>query len=425
MPLHLTSPRKSTGLLALGGCLVSSLAQAAFIDDSHLSLELRNFYMNRDYRDAGLVDTPRHNGTSNAKAEEWAQGFMLRYTSGFTEGTIGVGLDAMGLLGIKLDSGGGTSGTGALRRNPLSGEPADEFGFFGPTAKLRLSDSVLTVGTHEPLLPVAFRNDTRLLPQTFEGAQIVSKEIAGLTLTGGRFTGTRLRDSSNYEDMRMFADGSRGGVASDRFDYAGASYAVRPNLTATYFHAELRDNYRQHYGNLIHSQPLGGGVTLKSDIRYFDSSDEGRTNVDNRNLGAMFTLAYNGHALGFAYQDQSGDTGQPFIAGGTDPWTLNTLTYHHFLRAKEDSWQVRYDYDFAAAGIPGLSLMTRYVQGDNFDIAGQSAKEWERDTDLAYVIQSGPLSGVSLRWRNLSYRGSHTTDIDENRLIVGYTFRFW
>ncbi|MBO3277411.1 OprD family porin [Pseudomonas schmalbachii] len=425
MPLYLASPRNTLGPLIVGGCLLSPAAQADFIDDSHLNLELRNFYMNRDYRDAGLPDTPRHDGSSVSKAEEWAQGFMLRFESGYTDGTIGVGLDALGLLGVKLDSGAGTSGTGALRRNPQTGEPADEFSFFGPTLKLRAASSVLTVGTHAPLLPVAFRNDTRLLPQTFEGAQIVSKDLDKLTLTGGRFTATRLRDSADYEDMKMFADGSRGGVASDRFDYAGATWTPTASLVATYFFAELQDNYRQHYGNLIHSQPLGGGVTLKSEVRYFDSSDEGRTNVDNRNLGAMLTLAYNGHALGFAYQDQSGDTGQPFIAGGTDPWTLNTLTYHHFLRAQEDSWQVRYDYDFAAAGIPGLSLMTRYVQGDNFDIGGQSAKEWERDTDLAYVIQSGPLSGVSLRWRNLSYRGSHTTDIDENRLIVGYTFRFW
>jgi hypothetical protein len=258
----------------------------------------------------------------------------------------------------------------------------------------------------------------------------VSKDIDGLTLTAGQFQSTRLRDSTDYEDMKMvaFADGGAlvgGGKPSDRFDYAGASYAPLPNLTATYFYAELHDNYNQHYGNLIHSLALSEDLTLKSDIRYFDSGNEGNTTVDNRNLGAMFTFAYQGHALGFAYQDQSGDTGLPFIGGGTDPWALNTVTYNHFLRAKEDSWQVRYDYNFAAVGIPGLTLMSRYVRGDNFTIGGADAKEWERDIDLGYVIQSGPLKNVGLRLRNVAYRGSHTTDVDENRFIVNYTIKFW
>ncbi len=410
--------------LAIGTAFMAPQVFAAFIDDSHLSLETRNFYMNRDYRDAGLGDTPRHKGESKAKAEDWGQGFMLRYESGFTEGPVGFGADALGLLGVKLDSGGGTSGTGALQVQ-RDGEVSDEFGFVGATAKARIGKSVLTLGTHAPTLPVAFRNDTRLLPQTFEGAQLVSNDIDRLTLTGGQFRGTRLRNSTDYEDMSMFADGASGGVASDRFNYGGASYAALANLTISYFYAELGDNYHQHYGNILHSLPLTDALTLKSDIRYFHSGDEGRSTVDNRNLGAMFTLAYRGHALGLDYQNQSGDTGMPFIAGGTDPWTLNTVTYHHFLRAKEDSWQLRYDYDFAAIGLPGLTLMTRYVSGDNFTIAGQAAKEWERNLDIGYVVQSGPLKNLSLRWRNVTYRGSHTTDLDENRLIIGYTFKFW
>ena len=401
--------------LAIAAVCASSPALAAFVEDSQLNLAARNFYMNRDFRD---------NTAGNHKAEEWGQGFMLRYNSGFTEGPVGFGVDGLGLLGIKLDSGGGTSRTGALLVE-RDGNVADEFSFLGLTAKARLAQSVLTVGTHEPLLPVAYRNDTRLLPQTFEGAQLVSKDIDKLTLTAGQFRSTRLRDSTDYQDMTMFADGSRGGVRSDRFNYAGAGFTPLANLTATYFYAELEDNYSQHYGNLLYSLPLAEGLTFKSDIRYFDSSEEGNTTVDNRNLGAMLTLAFKGHALGVAYQDQSGDTGMPFIGGGTDPWALNTVTFHHFLRAKEDSWQVRYDYDFAALGVPGLTLMSRYVSGDNFKIGGADAKEWERDIDLGYVIQSGPLKNVGLRLRNVAYRGSHTTDLDENRVIVNYTLKIW
>ena len=73
MPLHLASPRNTLAPLIVGGCLLSPAAQADFIDDSHMGLELRNFYMNRDFRDSGLPDTPRHDGKSVSKAEEWAQ----------------------------------------------------------------------------------------------------------------------------------------------------------------------------------------------------------------------------------------------------------------------------------------------------------------------------------------------------------------
>jgi len=422
MTNKLLSGNHALPLLSLCGCLLPVAAQAAFVEDSQLSLSARNFYMNRDFREDDK-------GVTQSKAEEWGQGFMLRYNSGFTEGPVGVGVDGLGLLGIKLDSGGGTSRTGALLVQ-RDGEVADEFSFLGLTAKARLAQSLLTVGTHEPLLPVAYRNDTRLLPQTFEGAQLVSKDIDKLTLTAGQFRSTRLRDSTDYEDMTMvaFAEGGAlvgGRKPSDRFDYAGVSFGPVSNLTATYFYAELEDNYHQHYGNLLYSQPLAEGLTFKSDIRYFDSSEEGNTTVDNRNLGAMFTLAWKAHALGLAYQDQSGDTGMPFIGGGTDPWALNTVTYHHFLRAREDSWQVRYNYDFAAMGVPGLNLMARYVRGDNFKIGQADAKEWERDIDLGYVIQSGPLKNVGLRLRNVAYRGSHTTDVDENRVIVNYILKIW
>ena len=90
---------------------------------------------------------------------------------------------------------------------------------------------------------------------------------------------------------------------------------------------------------------------------------------------------------------------------------------------------MRYDYNFAQIGVPGLNLMARYASGDNFKIkdrAGtmKSAKEWERDIDISYTIQSGPLKDLGFMVRNVMYRGSHTTDVDENRVIVNYTFKF-
>jgi len=102
---------------------------------------------------------------------------------------------------------------------------------------------------------------------------------------------------------------------------------------------------------------------------------------------------------------------------------VNLVTFNTFTRAEEDSWQLRYDYDFAAQGIPGLTFMTRYISGDNIDrlnVAGEG-KEWERNMDIAYVVQEGPLKNLGVKWRNATVRNNYATDLDENRLIVSYT----
>jgi hypothetical protein len=53
-------------------------------------------------------------------------------------------------------------------------------------------------------------------------------------------------------------------------------------------------------------------------------------------------------------------------------------------------------------------------------------KEWERDTDIAYMFQSGSLKGMEIRWRNATYRTNATSgDLDENRLIVNYSLAIW
>jgi hypothetical protein len=100
-----------------------------------------------------------------------------------------------------------------------------------------------------------------------------------------------------------------------------------------------------------------------------------------------------------------------------------------FAEPGERSWQLRYDYDydFTALGVPGLTFMTRYVRGDQADAntSTTQGREWERNTDIAYVVQSGALKNVGIKWRNASYRSNFTLGIDENRLIVTYTLPIW
>jgi hypothetical protein len=398
-------------------------ASAAFVGDSKASLDTRNFYMNRDFRQDGAMQS---------KAEEWAQGLTLRLESGFTEGPIGLGIDVSGLLGIKLDSSPDRVGTGLLKTNSEAPKRAkDEYGEAGITAKVRVSKSTLKLGTLQPMLPPLMRNDGRLLPQTFRGAWVNSNEIDGLSLDLGRIDRVNQRDSSNNEVLTVFNGGKRNIVlgqskTSNEFLFGGGRYQWKPELTTSYYYGGLDGIYKQHLVNLVHQLSLGEGHSLKSDLRFVHSSGDGGSNVDNNAFGVLFTYKLGGHAFSSGYQHLSGNTGFANVNGADDA-LINQVQINDFGNQDEHSWQVRYDYDFAALGVPGLNLMTRYLSGDNVDRGPglSEGKTWERNTDLGYVIQSGPLKNVGLKLRNATTRSNFLSDIDENRLIVSYSLALW
>lgn len=419
---------RGVALATLGATLaIPTMAQAAFIEDTKAGLELRNFYFNRDYRNDGGNTASTASGQS--KSEAWAQGFLLRVESGYTEGTVGFGLDALGLLGVKLDGGAGRTGSGLMPDNYDSQTP-DDWSEVGFAAKAKVSDTVLKVGTLQFKNPAIGTSDSRLLPQTMQGAQIVSKEIKGLTLDAGYANRINHRDSTNNQVMALNTGGRRGisiegGAAnnqSDDFRFLGGSYQVSKDLTATYYYSNLEDLYKQHTYNLVHVLPIGDGKSLKTDLRYSRSKDDGSSNVDNKAFGAMVTYSLSGHAFGLGYQKMSGDTGFAYVGGATDPFLVNYVQINDFANADEKSWQARYDFNFASIGIPGLTFMTRYITGDNFERSnGTEGKEWERDMDIGYTFQEGALKNLNVKWRNATARNNYGNDIDENRLIVSYT----
>ncbi|MVV51776.1 OprD family porin [Pseudomonas sp. PB120] len=399
---------------------VSPSGYAAFFEDSSASLETRNMYFNRDFRD----------GTSaqQSKRDEWAQGFMLNLESGYTDGVVGFGVDALGMLGVKLDSSPDRTGTGLLPTHD-DGRAADEYSKLGLTGKVKISATELKVGTQIPELPILKANDGRILPQTFEGGLLTSKEIKNLTFTGGRLEKAKDRDDTNREDIALNNKNSRflGTVSGNHFDTAGLDYKFTDKITGSYYFAQLDDVYRQHFAGLTTSQKWGPG-TFASDLRAAFSSDQGQArggNIDNTSLNGLVSYGLSGHKFSAAYQQMSGDTAFPYV-DGTDPYLVNFVQINDFAGAEERSWQARYDYDFVALGVPGLSFMSRYVSGDDVKLKnGSTGKEWERNSEIKYVVQSGALKNVAVRLRNATYRSNFARDADEVRLLVSYTVSIW
>jgi len=429
------------------GLLAQHAAAAGFIEDSKASLGLRNFYYDLN---------TKNTANNNSEASEWGQGFIFNYASGYTQGTVGFGLDVVGLLGVKLDSGGTNSKLGR-DRNPgqlfpldTDGSAMDDFSKAGVTAKVRVSKTEARLGTLQPKLPVVNFNDGRLLPQLFDGGQITSAEIDNLTLIAGQLEHTKTRASSDDIGLRIAGAASVGGVQADsnQFRYAGADYKVSKDLLLQYYYGNLEDFYKQHFLGLTHNWAIGPGA-LKTDLRYFHSGSDGKngsvagraegyrgqgeitaanavstTEVDNNTWSAFLTYTLGGHALSGGYQQVSGDSAFPFLnqGDGSTAYLITDRQIGKFLSAGERTWLAEYSYDFAKVGAPGLKAFITYLSGDNIDAVGGDRQEWERDFRLDYTLQSGALKGLGFSWRNASLRGNTpTADQDENRVIVSYT----
>jgi len=406
---------------AILGAQAGLVQAAGFVEDSKGTLTLRNFYFDRDFRD----------GRGVSQAQAWAQGFILRMDSGYTEGPVGFGLNLLGTAGFKLDSGPGRVGTSLLPVDPQTKEPADNYSELGLTFKAKVSASELQVGTLSPILPVILPVQTRLFAPTFRGGYLRSQDIDKLTLHAGHIDRMNMRDSTNYQPLRVNGPFGRFNetAESNSFDFVGGDYRWSDSLTTSYFHAELDEIYKQDYFGLIHYLALDG-AKLKSDLRYFNSREDGAARageVDNQNVGLMLTYLRGGHSLGVGYMQQMGATAMPYLHRIDVHVHSEGAMTSEFVNPDERTWQARYDYDFAALGAPGLRGMLRYIHGDNIELPGVNhrASEIERDVELAYVVQSGPLKNLGLRWRYASNRNDYFRDIDETRVNIDYTLALW
>lgn len=397
--------------LAFGLGLPAWAQEGGFLEDAKGGLTLRNYYFNRDFRDPGAA---------KGKVEEWAQGFIFKFSSGYTPGLIGFGLDGIALFGVKLDSGGGTSGSELLPVHD-DGRAADDYGRAGLAAKLRMSATELKVGELLPDIPLLRYDDGRLLPQTFRGAMLDSREIEGLSLQADQYREVSLRHSSDMQDLSAWA---APGVTSDGFNYAGAEYRFNQQRTLIgAWHSQLEDIYQQSYFNLLHSQRVGEW-TLGANLGYFIDRDDGQArigDIQSRTGYALLSASHSGHTLYLGLQKVSGDSQWMSVYGSSGRTLGNDMFNGNFSNADERSWQVRYDYNFAALGVPGLLAMVRYGHGENATTAaGSNGKEWERDAEVNYTFQSGALKNLNIRLNNATNRRSFNSDLDQTRLIVSY-----
>ncbi|OCR22836.1 porin [Pseudomonas syringae] len=448
--------KKSTLALAV---TVAALAQqagaAGFIEDSKATVSSRTMYFDNDSRE----------GLRAADQRETATALKFDYLSGFTQGTVGFGLDLQAVVGVHL--GGGIEHHTAATSNSFfptdtDGSSVDSWSRLGGNLKARFSKTELRAGNAlAPNLPILVSNDGRLIPAAYEGGVVTSKEIDNVTLTGGQLGKSSGRASSNWTDLSV----NGGTKGSDQFRFAGGDWKVTKDLTLQYYYANLENYYNQHFLGLVHVLPIAEDQSFKTDLRYFNSSSDGKNGdtgyvfnnnsgyakkageVDNQTWSAMFTYTLGGSAFLIGHQQVGDDGGMVFLNqgsvvngrnrnegnGGSSVYLFTDSMVNSFTRAGENTTFGQYSYDFARLGVPGLKAAVAYlhaedIKGGTVATAGREFSEWERDVRVDYVIQSGPLKGFGTTVRHGSYRAdadlNSSTNVDQTRVIFNYTYAF-
>ena len=419
---------KRIGLLALG---VLSATQAmandqadakGFVEDSHLNVLARNAYISRDYK----------NGQQD-KAE-WGQGFLGTFSSGFTQGTVGVGVDAFGIYALRLEGGRGNSGAGGIDffKQGASGKAADDIAKAGAAVKVRVSNTVLKYGDQMPALPVLMYDNSRLMPESFTGTLLTSKEINGLEINVGRFTAesrksAEARDSGDLKSINVF----------------GGSYKFTDNLSASLYGSEMEDELNKQYVGVTYAIPLQDKQSLTFDFNGYRThvkEDYARDVLkvdgqDNKIWSLASTYAFGAHTVTLAYQSSTGEIGYPYggyrnaggVGDGGNTILLANSYWSDFNAKDERSWQLGYGFDFGAVGIPGLTYNIAYVRGTNIDDGSDRGRGTEREifNQAKYVVQSGPVKDLSVRlrgsWLRVSNNASeYNVGGNEVRVFVDY-----
>ncbi|SDB21308.1 OprD family porin [Pseudomonas sp. NFACC13-1] len=412
------------GILSTTHAMANDQAESkGFVEDSSLKVLLRNAYINRDYKDG------------NEDKAEWGQAAIGTFSSGFTQGTVGVGVDAFGLYALRLDGGKGRSGAQGIDffKQGDSGNAADDLSKFGAAVKFRVSNTVLAYGDQMPALPVLSYDNSRLLPESYTGTLITSKEIKGLELNAGRFTA----------ESRKSAEGrDSGGLKS--INVLGGSYQFTEQFKASLYASDVEDVLKKQYVNANYVFPLAKDQSLTLDFNGYrtklDNSYVRENNVtgdDNKIWSLAATFATGPHSFTLAHQRSSGDSnlgyayggyqrGQNRVGDGGNTIYLANSYWSDFNAEDERSWQLGYGLDFTTFGVPGLTYNVAYVRGDNITTStSEGGTEREIFNQFKYVVQSGPAKDLSVRLRSSVLRVSqksseYNVSGNELRVFVDY-----
>ncbi len=392
-----------------------------FVEDAKGSVLFRTGYINRDKKAPGVKDQ------SSA-----AQSAIVKLESGFTQGVVGFGVNAVGDASFKLgenkNANNGMIPKHATTAENPNGDAYDHWARGGASVKARVSNTTVEYGTQVLDIPVLASNTGRMVPEYFTGVLATSHEIENLEVVAGKFTKNQYSDQINSDGNEL-----------DRAVVWGAKYKFNDQLNASYYGLDSKNALERHYVNANYKQTLANDSSLTYDFSGYhtkfdknastysatgetavDYADTGIAGVEKTNNIWAISGTYNtgAHNVMLAYQQNTGNVGYDYggNADGNQSIYLPNSYLSDFVGNHEKSAQVQYTYDFGAMNVPGLTWTTAYVYGWDINVAGKTGegKENEFFNQVKYTVQSGFAKDASLRVRNSIYRAN---DIYDNAYI--------
>jgi hypothetical protein len=258
---------------------------------------------------------------------------------------------------------------------------------------------------------LARSNDTKMIPNTFEGVTLVSRELSDTTITAAFFTGQKLRDHTDYHDVITYDDGenrtvtigsqtvnvsrwnnqddsaSHRGLSHDNLKaagkdvdntlvIAGVTNQSIDHMTLDLWYAGVPELFYSLMGEVNVEIPLAGDWSLTPGLRYMKQFDDaagevggaalsgslvdgtglarGYNNpdcVDGKLFAARLVLKKGAGKLlgGFSRISDDADFIAPWRGFPTGGYTRSMAQYNWF--ADTDSWMIQATYDFGKAGI--------------------------------------------------------------------------
>ncbi|QXI14935.1 OprD family porin [Pseudomonas hamedanensis] len=423
-----------------------------FLEGQSISGSTRNWYANEQLKRGGKF-AYRKNGqsTETDRRINWVQGTIIKYNSGFTEGTVGFSTEVAAYNAIALErdrenlaaNNGGAPGTrpGAGNNRTLTREGGDAVGQWSKlglaNVKARISNTTLTAGRMNFSSPQVDVIGNRPLPSSFEGIAIHSEELNNLAFDVATFDRVSPRTEESLSKFRSeYGDIN---AEADHVNTAGISYQPFASLTTSLWGTQAEDLWNQYYFGATHVLGDSSVLSLTTGLNYYKTVDEGKKllgDIDNDTYSLSFGLTHQAHTVTFSYQEVNGNEYFDYLHETNGIYLANSLL-SDFNGPNEKSFQVSYGLNMAEYGVPGLKFNIYQARGWGIDgthykgggydgvQAMDGEHHYEYGVGATYAVQSGPLKATTIRGTYTAHRASENQadgSINEFRLVTTIPF---
>ncbi|WP_262137679.1 OprD family porin [Pseudomonas sp. Marseille-Q5117] len=407
-----------------------------FVNGQYLSGVTRNWY-SRERATKGPIY--RHYEAVGSKSyshnrDNWVQSIIVDYSSGFTQGTIGIAAQVAVYSDVALER--DRESIGGPNNRTLTdstGDVEDQWSKVGlANIKARVADTTLTLGRQAVNTPVLAIYGNRSLPSSFEGASLTSNELDTMSFQAGVFDRVSPRTEQSQKGLAT-KYGSLP-VETNRISMLGVDYTPSANLRTSLYTSELKDIWRQYYFGIKYRWADIDNIRLNSVFSYYRSQDQGQAilgAIDNNAYSFMLTAGYLAHSITFSWQQVIGD--EYFdVVGESGANYLAHVLYSDYSGPNEKSMRIGYDFDMGYFGVPGLMLNVYTargwgIDGTHYKGTGYNVRNlddehhYEVGVGAGYTVNSGGLKGASIKtlyWVHRASANQIDGNVNELRIVT-------